>query len=126
MLGGLQVLVTYGTRVLAAGGPMKDPYGQKYKGIWICLQILARALGGNYVNFGVFDLYKDPALEVRWSMITGLYSDAPFDGNNLTMPPVIFIRILTYTSVKIPSRRQDICPIIAAYEVNDIAASLGS
>ena len=38
---------------------------QKYKGIWNCLAILTRALGGNYVNFGVFELYGDPALKVR-------------------------------------------------------------
>ena len=59
----LQVLVTYGTRVLAAP-PSGDPYGQRYKGIWCSLMVLTRALGGNYVNFGVFDLYGDPALKV--------------------------------------------------------------
>lgn len=59
----LQVLVTYGNRVLAAA-PGGDPYAAKYKGIWVCLMILSRALSGNYVNFGVFDLYGDPALKV--------------------------------------------------------------
>ena len=59
----LQVLVTYGTRVLAAP-PSGDPYGQRYKGIWCSLMVLTRALGGNYVNFGVFELYGDPALKV--------------------------------------------------------------
>lgn len=37
-----------------------DIYTQRYKGIWICLTILTRALVGNYVNFGVFGLYGDP------------------------------------------------------------------
>ena len=55
--------MTYGTRVLSLPQP-QDPYGAKYKGIWICLLILARALGGTYVNFGVFELYGDPALRV--------------------------------------------------------------
>ena len=41
-----------------------QPAPQKYKGIWVCLAILTRALGGNYVNFGVFELYGDPALKV--------------------------------------------------------------
>lgn len=59
----LQVLVTYGSRVVSAG-PTSDPYGQKYKGIWICLELLKRGLAGNYVNFGVFELYGDPALKV--------------------------------------------------------------
>ena len=59
-----QVLVTYGSRVVTLGAT-SDPYGQRYKGIWICLELLKRALAGNYVNFGVFDLYGDPALKAR-------------------------------------------------------------
>ncbi|CAK0751589.1 hypothetical protein CVIRNUC_002079 [Coccomyxa viridis] len=57
-----KVLVTYGSHVVAAGAS-SDPYGQRYKGIWICLELLKRALAGNYVNFGVFELYGDPALK---------------------------------------------------------------
>lgn len=56
-----KLLVLYGTRVLSLPNPA-DIYGFKYKGIWICLTILARALAGNYVNFGVFELYGDRAL----------------------------------------------------------------
>ena len=56
--------MTYGSRVVAAGAS-SDPYGQRYKGIWICLELLKRALAGNYVNFGVFELYGDPALKVH-------------------------------------------------------------
>ena len=58
--------MTYGSHVVAAGAS-SDPYGQRYKGIWICLELLKRALAGNYVNFGVFELYGDPALKVRLS-----------------------------------------------------------
>ncbi|CAD7702852.1 unnamed protein product, partial [Ostreobium quekettii] len=57
-----KVLVTHGTAVLQKGD-VPDIYHHKYKGIWICLQILTRALAGNYVNFGVFGLYGDSALE---------------------------------------------------------------
>ncbi len=57
------MLVTYGSRVVTAGAT-SDPYGLKYKGIWICLELLKRGLAGNYVNFGVFELYGDPALKV--------------------------------------------------------------
>ena len=60
-----RVLKTYGNRILGMPAPGADPYGQRYKGIWVCLSILTRALGGNYVNFGVFELYGDPALRVR-------------------------------------------------------------
>ena len=51
----------FGRHVLAMGDVV-DAYAKKYKGIWICLTMLMRALGGNYVNFGVFKLYNDPAL----------------------------------------------------------------
>ncbi|XP_068659491.1 uncharacterized protein [Aristolochia californica] len=56
-----KLIVAYGSRVLRL--PVSsDLYAYKYKGIWICLTILSRALGGNYVNFGVFELYGDRAL----------------------------------------------------------------
>ncbi|XP_027114232.1 exportin-7 isoform X1 [Coffea eugenioides] len=56
-----KLLVAYGSRVLSLPNPA-DIYAFKYKGIWISLTILARALAGNYVNFGVFELYGDRAL----------------------------------------------------------------
>ena len=56
-------MVTYGKQVLLLPGA-SDPYSQRYKGIWLCLAILTRALSGNYVNFGVFGLYGDCALKV--------------------------------------------------------------
>ena len=37
-------------------------YKKRYKGIGIALNVLNSALGGNYVCFGVFSLYNDPAL----------------------------------------------------------------
>ncbi|GLT74542.1 hypothetical protein SLA2020_463300 [Shorea laevis] len=56
-----KLLVAYGTRILSLPNPA-DIYAYKYKGIWISLTILSRALAGNYVNFGVFELYGDRAL----------------------------------------------------------------
>ncbi|GAB2277715.1 hypothetical protein Dimus_012418 [Dionaea muscipula] len=56
-----KLLVAYGTRIMSFPN-VADIYGFKYKGIWICLTILTRALVGNYVNFGVFELYGDRAL----------------------------------------------------------------
>uniref|UniRef100_A0A2P2M004 Exportin-7 isoform X1 n=3 Tax=Rhizophora mucronata TaxID=61149 RepID=A0A2P2M004_RHIMU len=56
-----KLIVAYGTRILALPN-VADIYAYKYKGIWICLTILSRALAGNYVNFGVFELYGDRAL----------------------------------------------------------------
>ncbi|KAK7409753.1 hypothetical protein VNO78_00042 [Psophocarpus tetragonolobus] len=56
-----KLIVAYGSRVLSLPNAA-DIYTYKYKGIWICLTILSRALSGNYVNFGVFELYGDRAL----------------------------------------------------------------
>ncbi|KAG9454969.1 hypothetical protein H6P81_007873 [Aristolochia fimbriata] len=56
-----KLIVAYGSRILSLP-TSSDLYAYKYKGIWICLTILSRALGGNYVNFGVFELYGDRAL----------------------------------------------------------------
>jgi exportin-7 len=53
--------VIYGAHALKLGA-VSDVYGMKCKGIWICLTILMHALAGNYVNFGVFELYGDRAL----------------------------------------------------------------
>ncbi|CAL5048990.1 unnamed protein product [Urochloa decumbens] len=56
-----KIIVAYGSRILLLPNGT-DIYGSKYKGIWISLMILSRALCGNYVNFGVFELYGDRAL----------------------------------------------------------------
>uniref|UniRef100_A0A0E0D3P9 Importin N-terminal domain-containing protein n=1 Tax=Oryza meridionalis TaxID=40149 RepID=A0A0E0D3P9_9ORYZ len=56
-----KLIVAYGSRILLLPNGT-DIYGSKYKGIWISLAVLSRALCGNYVNFGVFELYGDRAL----------------------------------------------------------------
>ena len=62
-----KLIVTYGRRVLAmtnaANAKDGEAYAKRYKGIWISLAVLMRALSGNYVNFGVFELYGDAALK---------------------------------------------------------------
>ena len=63
------MLTTYGARLLQPA-MVSNPYEFKYKGIWVCLLMLARAMSGNYVNFGVFDLYGDPALKVWYRKIS--------------------------------------------------------
>lgn len=59
------MLVSYGRVVLALPPLGAEVYTRKYKGIWVCLTALSRAMSGNYVNFGVFELYGDMALKVR-------------------------------------------------------------
>mmetsp|Transcript_1464 Transcript_1464/g.3889 ORF Transcript_1464/g.3889 Transcript_1464/m.3889 type:complete len:1109 (-) Transcript_1464:452-3778(-) len=60
------------------------PYGQdiyrtRYKSISIILNVLTNALSGNYVNFGVFALYHDKALENAMKMALTLTLTLPLE-----------------------------------------------
>ena len=54
-------MCTFGRRLLSAP-PGGDAYALRYKGTAAAMTAVQRALTGNYVNFGVFDLYGDRAL----------------------------------------------------------------
>ena len=56
------ILCSYGSRILSLP-VQQDIYLEKYKGIRLMLNTLTAALCGNYVNFGVFALYHDQALQ---------------------------------------------------------------
>uniref|UniRef100_A0A8C0IDF1 Exportin 7 n=1 Tax=Bubo bubo TaxID=30461 RepID=A0A8C0IDF1_BUBBB len=59
-----KMITTYGNRILTLGEVPKDQvYALKLKGISICFSMLKAALSGSYVNFGVFRLYGDDALD---------------------------------------------------------------
>lgn len=73
-----KVLMTYGTRVLQLTS-IGNAYEQKHKGVWVCLTMLARAMSGNYVNFGVFELYGDPALKDALDMALRLVLSIPMN-----------------------------------------------
>ena len=47
------------------------------KGISVCFKMLKAALCGNYVNFGVFRLYGDDALDKALSMFIKLLVSVP-------------------------------------------------
>ncbi|KAF1877740.1 hypothetical protein Lal_00038049 [Lupinus albus] len=71
-----KLIVAYGSRIVSL--PNKaDLYTSKYKGISICLIILSRALSGNYVNFGVFELYGDRALVDALDITTKMILSIP-------------------------------------------------
>ncbi|KAK4797341.1 hypothetical protein SAY86_029667 [Trapa natans] len=71
-----KLIVAYGSRILSLPN-VADIYAFKYKGIWICLTILSRALAGNYVNFGVFELYGDRALSDVLNIVMKLILSIP-------------------------------------------------
>jgi len=58
------VVCAFGRRALISATPATgDIYKLRYKGMSLALSVLNSALGGNYVCFGVFSLYNDPALD---------------------------------------------------------------
>lgn len=75
-----QILCTYGPRILSE--TIQDEnrkYPMKYKGISACFNILARCLGGHYINFGVFWLYQDKAINEAYNMMFQLMLNIPLD-----------------------------------------------
>uniref|UniRef100_A0A5F5PEQ3 Exportin 7 n=1 Tax=Equus caballus TaxID=9796 RepID=A0A5F5PEQ3_HORSE len=59
-----KMITMYGNRILTLGEVPKDQvYALKLKGVSICFSMLKAALSGSYVNFGVFRLYGDDALD---------------------------------------------------------------
>ena len=52
-----------GSRILSVNVPKEQTYAMRLKGISICFSMLKAALSGSYVNFGVFRLYGDDALD---------------------------------------------------------------
>ena len=90
-----QAVVAYGTRMAdVAPPPGADPYAAKYKTVAVCAAILARALDGGYVNFGVFELYGDPALRDAASMLLRLLLCVPA-ADLMKYPKVATLYMLT-------------------------------
>ena len=52
-----------GSRILSVNVSKDQMYPLKLKGISVCFSMLKAALCGSYVNFGVFRLYGDEALD---------------------------------------------------------------
>jgi hypothetical protein len=59
----------------------------RYRGIAACFNILARCLGGKYVNFGVFWLYQDEAIEAAFNMMFQFMLNIPLDDMMVRKPP---------------------------------------
>ncbi|KAG0183544.1 hypothetical protein DFQ29_002599 [Apophysomyces sp. BC1021] len=73
-----QLICTFGQQILEkqiTDEGLKYPY--KYKGISLCFTILARCFGGNFINFGVFWLYQDKAIDDALNMMIRLMLNIP-------------------------------------------------
>merc|ERR1712080_340529 len=58
-----KIICSYGNRILGVTVAKDQMYPLKLKGISVCFSMLKAALCGSYVNFGVFRLYGDEALD---------------------------------------------------------------
>lgn len=79
------VVCAYGNRLLSVPPLVSsdpDVYKKRYKGLSLTLNILNSALGGNYVCFGVFDLYNDRALDNALDVALRLALTVPLDDIN--------------------------------------------
>ncbi|KAL7575724.1 hypothetical protein ACA910_003058 [Epithemia clementina (nom. ined.)] len=80
-----EVVCAYGARLLSMP-PMSsnglDIYKKRYKGLSLALGVLNSALGGNYVCFGVFDLYNDRALDNALDVALRMALTVPLDDVN--------------------------------------------
>jgi len=73
-----EMIVAYGSRILTLTDTPEDQvYQLKLKGISVCFSMLKAALCGGYVNFGVFSLYGDDALEKALKTFVELLSSIP-------------------------------------------------
>eukprot|EP00934_Nitzschia_sp_Nitz4_P008361 Nitzschia sp. Nitz4//scaffold85_size83877//26190//29710//NITZ4_005223-RA/size83877-augustus-gene-0.148-mRNA-1//1//CDS//3329559119//8351//frame0 len=80
-----EVVCAFGRRLLATPQPSPgDPeiYKKRYKGLALSLHVLNSALGGNYVCFGVFELYNDKALENALEVSLQMVLSVPIDDVN--------------------------------------------
>jgi exportin-7 len=76
------VVCAFGRRLLASPrqtGDQNDIYKKRYKGMALVLNVLNSALSGNYVCFGVFALYNDPALDSALDIALQLALSVPLD-----------------------------------------------
>ena len=80
-----EVVCAYGARLLSMPTlNSNDPeiYKKRYKGLALALSVLNSALGGNYVCFGVFELYNDRALESALDVSLRMALMIPLDDVN--------------------------------------------
>ncbi|KAI8064521.1 armadillo-type protein [Gongronella butleri] len=73
-----EIICRYGSKSLELQvQDESQKYDHKYKGVAMLFNILARTISGRYVNFGVFWLYQDKAIDNAFSIILRLMMAIP-------------------------------------------------
>lgn len=87
-----------GNRILTLGEVPKDQvYGVKLKGVSVCFAMLKAVLSGNYVNFGVFRLYGDDALDNALQTFIKLLLSIPHSDLLVCSTSQVFVTLETWT-----------------------------
>lgn len=87
-----KIIVNYGSRILTLSDlPKESIYQMKLKGVSICFSMLKSALCGGYVNFGVFRLYGDTALDDALNIFVKLLLSIP--------QPDLLVSIQQFTNI---------------------------
>ncbi len=79
------VVCALGRRLLSSPTPSSgdhDVYKKRYKCLALSMNVLSSALGGNYVCFGVFELYNDRALDNALDITLQMALSVPLDDVN--------------------------------------------
>ncbi|RCI02278.1 hypothetical protein CU098_001501 [Rhizopus stolonifer] len=75
-----QILCTFGQHIITRQiVDESKKYPVKYKGVAACFQMLAKCLGGKYINFGVFWLYQDKAIQEAFSIMYQMMLNIPLE-----------------------------------------------
>jgi hypothetical protein len=56
-----------------------DAWAKKYKPVFVCGQLMSRALDGGFLNFGVLKLYNDASLDQSVNFLLKALLDVPLD-----------------------------------------------
>ncbi|KAI9485249.1 MAG: armadillo-type protein [Benjaminiella poitrasii] len=96
-----QILCTFGQQIISTQiTDESQKYPLKYKSITACFNILAKCLGGNYINFGVLWLYQDKAINEAFSAMLQMMLNIPIDDmmNFPKLTKIFFIMLEEYSS----------------------------
>ncbi|KAJ3059217.1 Exportin 7, partial [Podochytrium sp. JEL0797] len=111
-----KVLQAYGKMAIVNHVEDSRKWTDKYKGYTVCFTILKNSLAGNYVHFGVFDLYNDPALNNVIEMVFQMLLSVPI-ADLMTFPKLTnsFFTMLDVFSKGQLLKLNDINPSVVEY-----------
>ncbi|KAJ3024653.1 UNVERIFIED_CONTAM: hypothetical protein HDU68_007912 [Siphonaria sp. JEL0065] len=111
-----KVLQAYGKMAINHRVEDSRKWTDKYKGITVCFTIMKHSLAGNYVHFGVFELYNDPALTNALEMIFQMILSIPLpDIMSFPKLTLAFFSLIDTFSKGQLLKMNDINPAIVEY-----------